>query len=140
MRARSTACIFSGGDHGPGAGRGTGNPHNFVLEVTREAHIALTAPRIGNLAGLLLTGRGPDGADQRYHFGSAHASVLTGTIYLPDGHFSVGSGVTIADRSPFTIIVAQRFTLQKGPELSFEGETGIVLNTDYHLSDVPIPP
>jgi len=72
------------------------------LEVTREAHIALTAPRIGNLAGLLLTGRGPDGADQRYHFGSAHASVLTGTIYLPNGRFSVGSGVTIADRSPFT--------------------------------------
>lgn len=131
---------FSGGDHGPGAGRGKGTPHNLVFEVTREAHIALTAPRSGNLAGLLLTGRGPAGAGQRYHFGSAHASVLTGTIYLPDGHFSVGSGVTIADRSPFTIIVAQRFTLQQGPELSFEGETGIVLNTDYHLSDVPIPP
>lgn len=131
---------FSGGDQGPGGGKGNGNPRNVVFEVTREARISLTAPRDGDLAGLLLTGRAPNGADQRYHFGSAYTHLLTGTIYLPDGHFSVGSGVTIADRSPFTIIVARRFTLQQGPELSFEGETGIVLNTDYHLSDIPIPP
>jgi hypothetical protein len=125
---------------GRGKGNGNGNTHNAVLEVTREAQIALSAPRSGHMAGLLLTGRDPNGGDQRYHFGSAHTHLLTGTIYLPDGHFSVGSGVTIADRSPFTIIVARRFTLQQGPELSFEGETGVVLNTDYHLSDVPIPP
>ncbi|MGY6645822.1 MAG: pilus assembly protein TadG-related protein [Salinarimonas sp.] len=119
---------------------GVGPDHDIVLNVGREAHIALSAPRSGSMAGLLLTGQQPGGGHQRYYFGSAHAPVLTGTIYLPDGHFSVGSGVTIADRSPFTIIVARRFTLQQGPELSFEGETGIVLNTDYHLSDVPIPP
>lgn len=119
---------------------GVGPDHNIVLDVAREAHIALTAPRSGPMAGLLMTGREPAGGRQRYYFGSAHASVLTGTIYLPDGQFTVGSGVTIADRSPFTIIVARSFTLQQGPELSFEGETGIVLNTDYHLSDIPIPP
>ncbi len=119
---------------------GTGPHNDIVLNVQREAKIALAAPRHGPMAGLLLTGRQMQAGEQRYYFGSAHASLLTGTIYLPDGHFSVGSGVTIADSSPFTIIVTRRFTLQQGPELSFEGETGIVLNTDYHLSDIPIPP
>ena len=119
---------------------GLGPDHNIVFNVHREAHISLTAPRHGSMAGLLMTGRESGASGQRYYFGSAHAPLLTGTIYLPNGHFFVGSGVTIADRSPFTIIVARSFTLQQGPELSFEGGAGFVLNTDYHLSDIPVPP
>jgi hypothetical protein len=121
--------------HSSGARNGT------VFEIGREAHVSLTAPRHGTMAGMLLTGIHPEGGHQQYNFGTADAPELTGTIYLPHGVFTVESGVRIAERSPFTIIVTRDFKLGAGPELSFEHDGGgIVLNTDYHLSDIPIPP
>lgn len=121
--------------HGSGTGRGV------VLDFAREAHVSLSAPRSGTMAGMLLTGFDPEGKEQVFNFGSAHTPELTGTIYLPHGLFAVESGVRIAERSPFTIIVTREFRLGPGPELSFDHEGGgIVLNTDYHLKDIPIPP
>ena len=121
--------------HGSGTGRGV------VLDLAREAHVSLSAPRSGTMAGMLLTGFDPEGSEQVYNFGSAHTPELTGTIYLPHGLFAVESGVRIAERSPFTIIVTREFRLGPGPELSFDHKGGgIVLNTDYHLKDIPIPP
>lgn len=120
---------------------GGGENNGVVLDLARESFISLSAPRQGTMAGMLLTGFHPSGKEQVYNFGSAHTPELTGTIYLPHGLFVVESGVRIAERSPFTIIVTRDFKLGPGPELSFDQEGGgIVLNTDYHLRDIPIPP
>lgn len=119
---------------------GIGPDHNIVLSVPQGAHVALTAPRTGSQAGLLMTGERPEGGVQRFTIASDSAPELTGTIYLPDGELTIGSGRPIAERSPFTIIVVRKFELRRGPDLEFESdEAALALNTDYHLSDIPVP-
>jgi hypothetical protein len=62
---------------------------------------------------------------------SNDARNLLGTIYLPHGVLLVDASRPVADRSAYTVIVAERIVVQDGPTL--------VLNADYNGTDVPVP-
>ena len=120
-----------------------------------DSNIALSAPKDGVMTGLLLysspyetafatkkiktTGRArerdlrrTDGVKKPDHYiRSDNARRLVGTIYLPNGKLLIDGRSPIADRSEYTVIIADTFELQDGPNL--------VLRTDYHLSDIPVP-
>jgi Flp pilus assembly protein TadG len=73
-----------------------------------------------------------DGVTKEDHYiRSDNARRLVGTIYLPNGKLLIDGRRPIADRSEYTVIIADTFELQDGPNL--------VLRTDYHLSDIPVP-
>lgn len=56
---------------------------------------------------------------------------LLGTIYLPVSVLNIDSSALVADQSAYTAIVTKSLQLQSGPDL--------VLNTNYDLTDVPVP-
>lgn len=62
---------------------------------------------------------------------SDNARRMVGTIYLPNGKLVIDGRDPIADRSEYTVIVADTFELQEGPNL--------VLRTDYDSTDIPVP-
>lgn len=119
------------------------------LQFDYDSNISLSAPREGVLAGLLLfsspfdtslskigkaniDGRKTDGVKKPDHYiRSDNARRLVGTIYLPNGKLLIDGRDPIADLSEYTVIIADTFELQDGPNL--------VLRTDYHLSDIPVP-
>lgn len=120
-----------------------------------DSNISLSAPKDGVMTGLLLYSspyevalatkksrtverapsrdlRRTDGIRKPAHYiRSDNARRLVGTIYLPNGKLLIDGRSPIADRSEYTVIIADTFELQDGPNL--------VLRTDYHLSDIPVP-
>ena len=126
-----------------------------------DAIIDASAPRDGVMAGLLLYSspyesklkdehtdglakygiraqdaravvRLTDGINRADHIiRSDNARRMVGTSYLPSGKLLIDGRNPIADRSEYTVIIADTFELQDGPNL--------VLRTDYHLTDVPVP-
>lgn len=131
------------------------------IQFDYDANIDVSAPRDGVMAGLLLysspyetaltstfelaesaSGRSmavasnalrtADGVRWADHtIRSDNARRMVGTIYLPNGKLLIDGRNPIADRSEYTVIIADTFELQDGPNL--------VLRTDYHLSDIPVP-
>ena len=122
------------------------------IQFDYSANIDISAPRDGRMTGLLfysspyepgeLKGNQPvealeakrvaDGVKWADHtIRSDNARRLVGTIYLPNGKLLIDGRSPIADRSEYTVIIADTFELQDGPNL--------VLRTDYHLSDIPVP-
>jgi hypothetical protein len=125
------------------------------LQFDYDSNIAVSAPKEGILTGLLLfsspyetatdaatskrkrkktrePNRLVDGVQKADHYiRSDNARRLVGTIYLPNGKLLIDGRKPIADRSEYTVIIADTFELQDGPNL--------VLRTDYHLSDIPVP-
>ena len=94
--------------------------------------VELTAPRTGDMAGLLFfeDRRSPDG--RNFDILSDGARRLVGTVYLPRGTFSVRAMQVVADQSEYTAIVAHRIALSRQPRL--------VVNARYGDTDVPVPP
>lgn len=118
---------------------GDGPKGKTALIADKDSIIDLTAPRSGTMAGLLLTTeRGLTDARQ-FHLSSENARRLLGTIYLPSGDIWLGNGKPIADQSAFTIIVARKIATRAGPSLTNDTQLTLVLNTNYHLTDVPVP-
>jgi hypothetical protein len=121
------------------------------LRFDTDTTISLTAPRSGAMAGILMFDDRnvgdpiipplglnlgvpplPLGVKLRqYRIISDDARVLLGTIYLPGGRLVIDSKKTVADRSAYTVIVANRVELYEGPNL--------ILNTDYSSTDIPLP-
>jgi Flp pilus assembly protein TadG len=121
------------------------------LRFDTDTTISLTAPRSGIMAGILMfddrhVGNPiipplglnlsipllPLGVKLRqYRIISDDARVLLGTIYLPGGRLVIDSKKAVADRSAYTVIVANRVELFEGPNL--------FLNTDYASTDIPLP-
>lgn len=115
--------------------------------------ISLTAPRDGVMAGLLMSETpsvsapvppppGPKGPAptppappskplREYRIISNNARTMLGTIYLPAGRLIIDSNTPVADKSAYTVIVAQQLDLYDGPNL--------VLNANYGLTDIPVP-
>ena len=93
--------------------------------------VSLTAPKDGPLAGLLFFEDRSNPAGRYHEIVSENARKLVGTIYLPKGNFAVSSKKPVADQSAYTAIVANTIQLNKYPVL--------VLNSDYELTDVPVP-
>ncbi len=102
-----------------------------ALQFDADSSISLTAPRNGDMAGLLISEDRTNPTDQRFNILSNDARTLLGTIYLPQGRLFVGANRPIADQSAYTIVVARTFNLSEGPTM--------VLNTNYGATDVPVP-
>ena len=96
-----------------------------------QATISLTAPKVGVMAGILLFEDRTAPPNQKHRIAADYARVLLGTIYLSRGQLAIESEKSVADKSAYTIVVANRFTLAAGPTM--------VLNTDYYNTDVPVP-
>jgi hypothetical protein len=91
----------------------------------------MTAPKTGEMAGLLLREDPAAPAERRFEVVSDSARRLVGTIYLPRGVFSVSANQLVADKSEYTAIITKRMELFQAPNL--------VLNTRYFDTDVPVP-
>jgi len=119
------------------------------LALDEASDITLTAPRSGEMAGILVraarTG-GESGADahaepgaddadapaMRVHtLASADARKLTGTIYLPGDRLEIAGSAPTAHESDFTILVAGEIAIGEGARLA--------LRTNYEGSPVPAP-
>lgn len=62
---------------------------------------------------------------------SRQACNVVGTVFLPNGTLDISADRPVADRSAYTIIVADELRVRGGPTLT--------LNTDYFATDVPVP-
>ncbi len=101
------------------------------LQFDPDSSISLTAPKAGDMAGLLISEDRTNPEDQRFNILSNDARLLLGTIYLPQGRLFVGATKPVADQSAYTIVVARMFNLSEGPTM--------VLNTNYGSTDIPVP-
>lgn len=113
------------------------------LQLDYQANVSVSAPKDGTMSGLLFFSSPYDGAGKKgnaktagvkkpdHYIRSDNARRMVGTIYLPNGKLLIDGRRPIADRSEYTVIIADIFELQDGPNL--------VLRTDYHLSDIPVP-
>lgn len=114
---------------------------NAKIDFDYDSSISLSAPKAGTLVGLLFYAdplnvmASKEKAGKKLKKGhvirSDDARRLVGTIYLPDDRLIVDGNEPVADKSEYTVIVAKAFELNNGPNL--------VLQTDYHLSDIPVP-
>jgi hypothetical protein len=102
-----------------------------TIRFGRDSHISLTAPKTGDMAGLLFF-EDRDTQFFTYHqITSRDARRLVGTMYLPKSKLLIDANDPVADQSEYTVIIAREFELRDGPEL--------VLNTDYASSPIPLP-
>lgn len=107
----------------------TGNQSRLRFE--GAATISLTAPKTGTLAGILVFVDPKMPNYLQHEISADNANTLLGTLYLPKGWLDVSANKPVADKSAYTIVVADRFTLGAGPTM--------VLNTNYSSTDVPVP-
>lgn len=101
------------------------------LRFERLSTIDLTAPNSGSMAGLLMFESRSQGTNAKHQILSDDARNLLGTIYLSRGQLHVDANNPVADKSAYTAIVTRMLTLYGGPNL--------VLNTNYDLTDIPVP-
>lgn len=102
-----------------------------VINFAKGSTIDLAAPTSGAMAGLLMFEARAQPVTNVHQILSDDARNLLGTIYLPRGRLHIDADAPVADKSSYTAIVARMITLYGGPDL--------VLNTNYSLTDVPVP-
>lgn len=101
-----------------------------------QATVNLSAPKNGGMAGLLIFEDPNQPVSYVHEITSFNTEKLVGTIYLPKSELRIsingaGNG-SVAQESAFTVIVARQLTLN--------GKSNLVLNTDFAATDVPVPP
>lgn len=101
------------------------------LKLDTESNVSLSAPKSGEMAGLLIFEDRASPEHQKHQIISNNARTLLGTIYLPRGRLHVAANKPVADQSAYTIVVARMFSLSEGPTM--------VLNSNYSGTDVPVP-
>lgn len=101
------------------------------LRFDKDSTIDLSAPKSGDMAGVLFfqDRKAKEGA--KFHITSNNARNLLGTIYLPKGRLYIDADADIAKESAYTAVVAQKIELSEGPILH--------LNTNYSATDIPVP-
>lgn len=98
---------------------------------TDGSTLRMTAPVTGATAGILLF-ESPSANEGNVHrIETIDARYMVGTIYIPRGMFYVNASAPVADQSEYTAIVVRRLLL--------EGNSNLVLNTDYAATPVPTP-
>jgi hypothetical protein len=102
-----------------------------LIRFAQFSHVSLSAPRTGDMAGLLFFEDRETTFAAYHQITSRDARNIVGTIYLPRSKLLIDARDPVADQSDYTIIIAREFELRDGPEL--------VLNTDYAGSDIPVP-
>lgn len=104
---------------------------NAKIDFEGAANISFAAPKAGAMSGILFFEDRANPVNNKHLIASDYARVLLGTIYLSRGQLAIEAEKAVADKSAYTIVVANRFTLAAGPTM--------VLNTDYFNTDVPVP-
>ncbi|HBK90954.1 MAG TPA: hypothetical protein DDZ68_04710 [Parvularcula sp.] len=115
-------------------GKGAGlffTGENAVFTFKPQSIVHLTAPAEGVMAGMLIMEDRDRATTETHSILSSNARTLLGTIYLPKGRLNIDSVMPIADESAYTAIVARFIRISGSPQL--------VLNTDYAMTDVPVP-
>ena len=102
-----------------------------VLDLQTASTVSLTAPKSGDMAGMLVFEDRAAPTGQIHAIYSDNARTLLGTIYLPRNRLHVAATKPVADQSAYTIVVADLFTLSEGPTM--------VLNTNYDSTNIPVP-
>ena len=97
-----------------------------TIQFGPSSTISLTAPKTGDMAGMLFFEDRDVLFNLPHRIASNNARNLVGTIYLPGNTLTIDSKNPIADQSDYTVIIARKFEMKDGPEL--------VLNTDYENS------
>lgn len=106
--------------------------NNSKLLFQKQTTINLTAPKKGQMAGLLIFEDRNASRVLSHKITSDNARMLLGTIYLPNGKLLIDSEAPVADQAAYTAIIARTVKLSEGPTLH--------LNSNYEASDVPLPP
>ena len=102
-----------------------------VFSAESESFVYLTAPKDGDMAGILFF-EDRDAPLLRDHVVmSDDARVLLGTFYLPRGRLVIRTSRPIADKSAYTAIVAYQVAVDLNSRL--------VINADYDATDIPVP-
>jgi hypothetical protein len=101
------------------------------LQFMPRSVVEISAPKTGDMAGLLFNEDRAAPAGRQFQVKSDSARRLVGTIYLPRGTFVVNANQIVADQSEYTAIVARRIDLSQAPRL--------VINANYGATDVPVP-
>ncbi|WP_203153286.1 TadE/TadG family type IV pilus assembly protein [Methylobacterium aquaticum] len=101
------------------------------MQFMPRSNVSLSAPTDGAMAGLLFFEERGAPTGRSFEVLSDDARRLVGTIYMPRGTFLVAANQTVADRSEYTAIVAQKLALSQEPRL--------VLNANYNATKVPVP-
>lgn len=104
---------------------------NATFSFTKQSTINLSAPKDGQLAGLLFFEDRNNNIGLNNKITSDNARYLLGTIYLSQATLMIDSTKPVADQSAYTAIVARSLKLKSGPNL--------VLNSNYDETDVPVP-
>lgn len=102
-----------------------------TIQFGPSSTISLTAPKTGDMAGMLFFEDRDTIFAIPHRIASNNARNLVGTIYLPGNTLTIDAKDPIADQSDYTVIIAKKFDMKDGPEL--------VLNTDYEHSPIPVP-
>ena len=101
-----------------------------LLAFKDSSVVDLSAPKDGPMSGLLFYENPSASLGRKFSIGSTNVKRLLGTIYLPRGLLAIDAKGSIAAESAYTVVIANKIDLK---------EAKLVLNTDFGLSDVPLP-
>ncbi len=107
----------------------TGDKSTF--RVGKETAMHLTAPKDGEMAGLLFFEDRNDTPLKQHRIRSYKAEVLLGTIYMPNAILIVDAKQEIAGGSAYTAIVVRKLLVGQ--------QTNLIINADYSATDIPVP-
>ncbi len=102
-----------------------------LIRFDGPSSVSLTAPKNGDMAGMLMFEDRAAPLGQKHEITSNDTRMLLGTIYLSRGRLHVAAQNPVADKSAYTIVVANQFSLSEGPTM--------VLNSDYGATNIPVP-
>jgi Flp pilus assembly protein TadG len=105
--------------------------NNAQFDFAPNTTISLAAPTSGPMAGILFFEDRNVPVDAFHKILSNNAHTLLGTIYLPRGRLYIEASKPIAQKSAYTIVVANQIEMISGPEL--------FLNANYGGTTVPVP-
>lgn len=104
---------------------------NARFEFETDTRVALEAPRDGPMAGVLFWSDLDQRAERLSRISSNFANRLVGAIYLPRGTLIVDADAPVADLSAWTAVIVRQLVMSGRPHL--------VVNANYHATDVPVP-
>ena len=113
------------------------------FEFRDEAVVELSGASKGPMAGILFYEDRSAQAGREFMISSDSVRKLIGTIYLPRGTFKASAaeaGVLPLPGAPLEIIgAASTYTIIVANKIELAG-VNLVINSDYGISDVPVPP
>lgn len=102
-----------------------------VFDFRASTQVVLSAPKSGELSGILFFEDRNSVVDRVFAIRSKDAEKFEGTVYLPKGTLFINKASRVGQLSKWTAIIVKKLKIGTGPAL--------VVNSDYANSDVPVP-